>query len=1298
MNPAMQSKPRLGNANKALRPLLLFLLLLSAQLVFAKIMLIDQQDGVLTLKYQSEAYQISLVNDFSYIHSENMNYPSDLGAPLLPQAEFKIGIPADGDISITVLSMAIEDHVLQKRILPVPKVLATEAGSLYEYEIDAVKYQAQSKDIFVPLLAGSYRLQSFMPVMVKPFVYDGNLGLKVVKEALIQIKISGNIASKSLPLLDSLSELFAAQLVNKEQARGWQHQEKNPINYADFSLSDWWIRVETDKDGFFQLTPAQLSFLPIADIDPRTFRMFSTGGGVVSTGIVNAGKAFNEVPILVIGEEDGSFDSGDYILFYGTDRNGTDKNELIKPRHSINPYSHNGVYWLTFGGLFSGNPNRIMMQQSPGTWATILDSQPVSMRIEEETHRREAEGFDWYMTKLFGFNTAEYQYQFNLQDVDTAKPQSLQFSITQEDVISTLQHRVSVYMNNSQILNSGANNTNYFTWSGAGEYLFNRVHNFYTNDINTLRLRVTRSGTDNLFFNYYHLNYYRYNIKRQDQYMASIPAENYFQNLRFDFSSTSANIRVFKVEARNQISEVPIHNFSGGFYFVNSGIADTKFWISDGADLYTPVLVQRAYPRDLTSAATQIDNIIVTPDEFASKAEELAAFYLEKYQLKSMVVKQNEIFDQFNGGHPDPAAIKQFVRYAFHNFPAPKLTSLTLLGLGSIDWRNFSKQASERNKVMVYQKGRDVSDDFLGMISTADYPEVAIGRYPARNLAQLNTMLSNMRAYVENPNPGMWRNSVLVVADDLSNGNTTGEYVHTIQAQDTANSLSRGVLTNKVLGMEYDYDEFQNKPKARDDMFAHINDGTLVWYYIGHGSYDKLGAEDYLHGGSDMFRFRNNGRLPLFVAASCKVAHFDHFGFDSLAQKVVLLDNLGAIASLAGTRETYPYQNSPLMISTLNYAVNQRQPVGYSILAAKIGYTISNANDEKYVLLGDPLLHIVPPQRTDVMELKVNGETLTELQSRQVATLTGAFPAGINSGVAEINVFDSDRVYNLGPGTNIANRGPNIFKGSATINNSAYNASFIVPDDVVSGNSGSIVNYFWDAVDKKDYVNYAFPIAISDRAVSMENPDAPKIELYIGNLDFRAGDTVSPTANLIAKISDSNGINITGSAGHGILMILDNASQPLAITNHFAYNLDSYTEGTLLYPFSGLSEGYHTLQLIAFDNLNRPAVANTQFYVKKGAELSIDKLLIYPNPVKKDAEFTFMLSQEANLEIGIYTISGRRIRNWKTQGREGFNRIPWNGRDGDGSRLANNTYFLKIKAKTTDGKSIEKIERIVVYK
>ncbi|HNQ44539.1 MAG TPA: T9SS type A sorting domain-containing protein, partial [Candidatus Cloacimonadota bacterium] len=248
-----------------------------------------------------------------------------------------------------------------------------------------------------------------------------------------------------------------------------------------------------------------------------------------------------------------------------------------------------------------------------------------------------------------------------------------------------------------------------------------------------------------------------------------------------------------------------------------------------------------------------------------------------------------------------------------------------------------------------------------------------------------------------------------------------------------------------------------------------------------------------------------------------------------------------------------------------------------------------------------------------------------------------------------------------------------------------------------NGDTASIVAYIWDSQTKTDYTSYFAPMKLSDQAVAVPNTSAPQIELYLSSLDFRAGDTVGETPMLIARISDENGINIAGNAGRDILLVIDGSLQPIAVTGHFSYDLDSYTQGMLYYQLPKLSEGSHTVQLIAFDSFNLPAVASTTFIVKTLGNFFLDRFLIYPNPMQRETSFTFILSDDADLTISIYTIRGRKIRQIETSGRQGFNAIPWDGRDNQGSRIANNTYFVKIRARNSSGTSIEKTERVVVY-
>lgn len=540
---------------------------------------------------------------------------------------------------------------------------------------------------------------------------------------------------------------------------------------------------------------------------------------------------------------------------------------------------------------------------------------------------------------------------------------------------------------------------------------------------------------------------------------------------------------------------------------------------------------------------------------------------------------------------------------------------------------------------------------------------------------------------------------MVFLGDDLFNG-STGSYenIHTRDTESAADRVHHSILVDKIFAWLYEYDEFQNKPRARDDMIKAINEGRLVWYYIGHGAYDKLGAEDYFNGASDMGRFNNAGKLPLFMAASCSVSHFDYWGYESLGQKLVLLDNLGAIASYAATRNSDPYANAPMMENLLSSLSIGRNPIGYAIMQAKFQYTGSPENDATYVLLGDPLLRIIPPERDSVMNVtgQDNSSNTENLYARQLVDLEGQFNPSTIDGIAEIQAYNNETTDSLDWQTTVSQRGSTLYKGSVSVQSGAYSAGFIVPDDVSTGNTGLLVSYLWDPSAKRDYVNFKYPLLLNSQATTAENPDTLQIKIYLGSMDFRPGDTVGTSPTLYAKISDSNGINVTGSAGHDMLLVLDGSLQPIPVTSFFTYDQDSHATGTLVYPISNLSEGSHTVQIIAFDNFNLPAVATTHFIVKKSGDLAIERFLIYPNPMAQETYFTFMLSENSDIKVDIYTITGKKVHTIQAMGTTGFNKVFWNGKDKRGDRFANNTYFVKLRA-SSGNKKTEKTEKLVIY-
>ena len=91
-------------------------------------------------------------------------------------------------------------------------------------------------------------------------------------------------------------------------------------------------------------------------------------------------------------------------------------------------------------------------------------------------------------------------------------------------------------------------------------------------------------------------------------------------------------------------------------------------------------------------------------------------------------------------------------------------------------------------------------------------------------------------------------------------------------------------------------------------------------------------------------------------------------------------------------------------------------------------------------------------------------------------------------------------------------------------------------------------------------------------------------------------------------------------------------------------------------------------------------------------------MLNYPNPFFGPTNFTFELTQPADVTIKIYTVAGRLIKVIDAGAvSAGFQQVPWDGLDADGDALANGVYIYKVFANDGNEK-VGEISKIVVMR
>ena len=111
--------------------------------------------------------------------------------------------------------------------------------------------------------------------------------------------------------------------------------------------------------------------------------------------------------------------------------------------------------------------------------------------------------------------------------------------------------------------------------------------------------------------------------------------------------------------------------------------------------------------------------------------------------LKTMVVKLEDIMNEFNYGISSPEAIKKFLSTAYSKWrKSPRY--VVLAGDGSMDYKDnlglrWKPHTIQRWYLPPY--GLSISDNYLADVNGDHVPEIAIGRLPVISPDELQTVI-----------------------------------------------------------------------------------------------------------------------------------------------------------------------------------------------------------------------------------------------------------------------------------------------------------------------------------------------------------------------------------------------------------------------------------------------------------------------------------------------------------------------------------------------------------------------------
>ncbi len=1100
-----------------------------------------------------------------------------------------------------------------------------------------------------------------------------------------------------------------------------------------------WFKIAVVQDGIYRIDYSKLKQLGISD--PSKPRLYANNWGQLS--YYNNSPSpddLNETAIYISGS-DSLLNEGEYLLFYGkaTHRwvyNISDRKYSFL-RHN---YSDTSFYFLTSDEVIG---KRIGTMKVSAVANNISEASDALYVHEIESENLKKSGREWFqpVSVLSGITINPA-----FSDLINGEKIKYRIRVAARAAITTLfrLNEGSVTVKNISV--PPVNLYNYTgTYANIVEYSDSLIP---ASASPVYELKYINNGTSSENAGW--IDYITLQGRRNNIFKGSFLQFNDYRSVasgrvtEFRLSAGNNDPMIWDITDQYNINQVSYVKAGEVITFTDSTSVLKTYAAFTSGNFLNPVISTAAVPAQDLHGSRSAGMIIISHPLFLNYALQLADIHLVNDNLESLIVTPDQIYNEFSGGVPDIAAIRNFLRFRFlsqRNTKNP-LNYLLLFGDGSFE--NKTPPPKNPNFIPTYQSQNSnvvvssfTSDDFYGLLEDNEgeaegTEDIGIGRLPVNDTLQAGIVISKIRTYLDPGNNGDWKNIICLTADD-EDGNT-----HLSDAESLAKIIQDSV---PVFNLEKIYlDSYrqtttasgQTYPNVNQAINDRINTGCLIFNYTGHGSENGLAHEGILKT-SDISSWKNKGRLPLIITATCEFSRFDDIEINNLtgelsqktsAGELALTGSTtGAIALMSTTRVVYSAPNAFLNRNIFNFAFDRDSSGNALALGDIIRLAKNNSgsgpNKRNFTLLGDPALRLSYPWHGSVVTDSINSVAVTEeidsLKALSVITVTGHIENNNGilidnfNGIVSPLVFDKETSISTlandgGSSVEFPVRYNILFSGNTRAKSGRFSFNFIVPRDIDYSAGFGKVSYY--ASDDLQDMNGEFSRVIVGGFSQAVDYDitGPDIRLFMNDTLFRNGGITNSTPKLLALIEDQGGINTTGSGiGHDIIAFLDNdQNNSFVLNSYFENDFDNYRKGSLLYDLPDLSEGTHTLTLKAWDNFNNSSISTIDFVVENDGKFVLSNLFNYPNPFFNETRIHSEHNRpdkELTITINIYNLSGKMIKVIRTTVyTSGFALPPvmWDGRDDGGNRVGRGLYPYKITIVTPEGETAGSSGRMII--
>ncbi len=1019
-------------------------MLIFSGLIFAdNIEVLNQTEDAVTLRFTIPDYTISQVRKegqlFNVIECKEAISSSEEGSPILPYFTEVIGLPADGQMHISILNSQ-KEYSDNMRIIPQEMITPVDESYEKSFYIDNAVYSSRKyipENIVSDEGTALYRNWNFGTIRINPFRFNPLSGrLEIINSMDIQINISGtktvphSMRSSNIPGMEMVSELA----VNGNISRNWVNpiaqtsQSDNNTRSMNRSNDIEEIQILVSSDGIYKIYYRDL-------VDSLVIRENFTGSSVFDWDNIDPRylELYDEdgiVPIHFPGEIDGHFSRGEYFEFYGKFHRGE--------TCYYDDYTCENVYTLRLvpyygarmavenGGLQVTNPSDYI---SPRAYRQKVhfEKQLQFQKLGYNRFNNREDRYFWASITAphlltIPFNL-QYPYEAGTRYFDA---KVVLFGAT-HNTLDHPDHNAVVRMN-SELIGDQEWYLQYEEVFENDDYLPNTSLNHGSNNLYISLPGVEGVAQEQVLLDYFELDYWRMYKTDEDFIEFSKPSNRSTGLYQFELQYfSSEDVSVYKIGSSimENVEIIPAENDTVFEVRFQDDVLsdDIMYYAVSESNKKSPIKVRFNYPSNLKSEQNYANYVIVTGTQFVDcDGTTLLHNLWEEYDvnvyghnIEVEVVDVQDIYDEFNSGIESADAIKDFFSYVFNNWNDAQtlgyslFTHALLLGEGITEQldNSINRKYDIVPPILVWteKQGATASDNkYACVIGSDNVPDFSIGRLNVYTEEQVEAVARKTLRYITEPQTQqLWTNHVVLCAGGKSDD------THDLFSRQSE-SLRKGFI-DASFDVSRVYLKTLTVPNVyggnTSNLLEDINDGAFFVQFMGHGGGQTWDDNDLLN--IQHIETFTNTAYPFVSSMSCYGSAFETPGLGSMGEALTVHSNGGAIAHVGFAGLGYEIGDeyfSRYLFDALFY--RNLGNVGSIVDFAKTKITLkrlvsSPSLGQGCILHGDPMIKFILPER----DIQVNVSDFAPEEGDTIR-ISATFPSDVVG--ARVNVCSDDEI------------------------------------------------------------------------------------------------------------------------------------------------------------------------------------------------------------------------------------------------------------------------------------------------